>query len=193
MVTLQYLHPSAQFTPSISSCLQSGLLFYHGTCLASKPWHLYESGVMFTVIWCPCSYAIALGGFALAGAFTFAHIQLTAGHILCSLVLLNPLHGMWMLRFYFSTIFFIRLMCISSIYTASCFGFAFILFEASFIYLCYLVALSLHIHLGPIHTSQEEYQVGNVTGYPGVFQSNPHPYPSKPAPASTGAGFRWYG
>ena len=36
-------------------------------------------------------------------------------------------------------------------------------------------------------------RVGNVTGYPGVFQSNPHPYPSKPAPASTGTGFRWYG
>ena len=35
--------------------------------------------------------------------------------------------------------------------------------------------------------------IGNVTGYPGVFQSNPHPYPSKPAPASTGVGFRWYG
>ena len=31
--------------------------------------------------------------------------------------------------------------------------------------------------------------VGNVTGYPGVFQGNPHPYPSKPVPASTGTGF----
>jgi len=30
--------------------------------------------------------------------------------------------------------------------------------------------------------------VGNVTGYPGVFQGNPHPHPSKPAPASTGTG-----
>jgi hypothetical protein len=35
--------------------------------------------------------------------------------------------------------------------------------------------------------------LGNGTGYPGVFQSNPHPYPSKPVPASTGAGFRRYG
>ena len=35
--------------------------------------------------------------------------------------------------------------------------------------------------------------LGNVTGYPGVFQGNPHPYPSKPAPASTGAGFHRYG
>jgi hypothetical protein len=32
--------------------------------------------------------------------------------------------------------------------------------------------------------------LGNVTGYPGVFQSNPRPYPSKPVPASTGMGFR---
>ena len=35
--------------------------------------------------------------------------------------------------------------------------------------------------------------LGNVTGYPGVFQSNPHPYLSKPAPASMGAGFHGYG
>ena len=35
--------------------------------------------------------------------------------------------------------------------------------------------------------------VGNVTGYPGVFQGNPHPYPSKPVPAVTGAGFDGYG
>jgi len=35
--------------------------------------------------------------------------------------------------------------------------------------------------------------LGNVTGYPGVFQSNPCPYPSKPVPVSTGAGFHGYG
>jgi hypothetical protein len=33
----------------------------------------------------------------------------------------------------------------------------------------------------------------NVTGYPGVFQGNPHPYPWKPAPAATGMGFDGYG
>ena len=32
-------------------------------------------------------------------------------------------------------------------------------------------------------------ELGNVTGYPGVFLGNPHLYPSKPVPASTGAGF----
>ena len=32
------------------------------------------------------------------------------------------------------------------------------------------------------------YCVGNVMGYPGVFQSNPHPYLSKPVPASMGTG-----
>jgi len=31
--------------------------------------------------------------------------------------------------------------------------------------------------------------LGNVTGYPGVFQGNPYPYPSKPVPAPTGMGF----
>ena len=31
--------------------------------------------------------------------------------------------------------------------------------------------------------------LGNVTGYPGVFQSNPHPYPSKPVPTFMGMGF----
>jgi len=35
--------------------------------------------------------------------------------------------------------------------------------------------------------------VGNVTGYPGVFQSNPHPYPSKPVPTSRGMGFHGHG
>ena len=35
--------------------------------------------------------------------------------------------------------------------------------------------------------------LGNVRGYPGVFQGNPHPYPWKPAPAATGAGFDGYG
>ena len=99
VVTLWYLHPSAQFAPSILCHFSQAHQFYHGTHLTSKPWDPYESGVMFTVT---CSYAIALGGFALAGAFAFAHIQLTAGHILCSLVLLNPLNGMWTLHFYFS-------------------------------------------------------------------------------------------
>ena len=33
--------------------------------------------------------------------------------------------------------------------------------------------------------------LGNVTGYPGVFQGNPYPYPSIPVPASTGTGFPW--
>ena len=136
-VTLQHLHPSAQFTPSISSCIQSGFLFYHGTHLAIEPWHLYKSGIMFTVIQCTRSYAIALGSFTLAGTLAFAHILLAAGHILCSLVLLYPLHGMQMLCFYFSIIFFIRLACISSIYSTSSFGFAFILFYACFIYLTY--------------------------------------------------------
>jgi len=42
-------------------------------------------------------------------------------------------------------------------------------------------------------TKEGQKKVGNVTGYPGVFQGNPHPYPSKPAPASTGAGFHRYG
>ena len=36
-------------------------------------------------------------------------------------------------------------------------------------------------------------QLGNATGYPGVFQSNPHLYPSKPVPAATGSGFDGYG
>jgi hypothetical protein len=35
--------------------------------------------------------------------------------------------------------------------------------------------------------------LGTVTGYPGVFQSNPCPCPSKPAPVSTGTGFCGYG
>ena len=35
--------------------------------------------------------------------------------------------------------------------------------------------------------------LGNVTGYPGVFQSNPCPYPSKPVPASMSTGFHRYG
>ena len=109
---------------------------------------------MFTVIWCTCSFAIALGGFALAGAFTFAHIQLAAGCILCSLVLLNHLHGMQMLHFYFSIIFFIRLAHISFIYSTSCFSFTFILFDTGSIYLTYLVVLSSHIQVGPLYTSQ---------------------------------------
>ena len=36
-------------------------------------------------------------------------------------------------------------------------------------------------------------QLGNVMGYPGVLQGNPHPYRSKPVPASTGMGFDGYG
>jgi hypothetical protein len=35
--------------------------------------------------------------------------------------------------------------------------------------------------------------LGNATGYPGVFQGNPSPYPWKPTPAATGAGFHGYG
>jgi hypothetical protein len=35
--------------------------------------------------------------------------------------------------------------------------------------------------------------LGNVTGYPGVFQSNPCPYPSKPVPVSMCTGFHRYG
>ena len=174
-VTLWYLHPSAQFTPSISSCLQSGLLFYHGTHLTSEPWHLYKSGIMFTVIQCTRSYAIALGGFALAGAFTFAHIQLAAGCISCSLVLVNPLHGMWMFCFYFSIIFFIRLVCIGSIYSASRFSFPFIIFSACFIYLSYLVVLSSHICLGPIYTSQYFSFTGDTYKIPSRFQYSIHP------------------
>jgi hypothetical protein len=36
-------------------------------------------------------------------------------------------------------------------------------------------------------------RLGNVTGYPGVFQSNPCPYPSKPVPVSMCTGFHRYG
>jgi len=36
-----------------------------------------------------------------------------------------------------------------------------------------------------------QWSVGNVMGYPGVFQGNPYPYPSIPIPASTGTGFPW--
>ena len=153
VVTLQHLHPSAQFTPSISSHIQSGFLFYHGTPLAIEPWHLYESGIMFTVSQHTLSYTISLGSFKLAEAF--AHIQLVEGHILCSLVLLNSLHGMRMLRFYFSIVLFIRLACINSIYSTSRFSFAFIIISACFIYLSYLVVLSLHIHRGPLYTLQK--------------------------------------
>ena len=38
-----------------------------------------------------------------------------------------------------------------------------------------------------------QFHIGIVTGNPGVFQGNPHPYPWKPAPAATGMGFRGYG
>ena len=111
--------------------------FYHGTPLTIEPWHLYESGVMFTVTRHTRSYAIA-------------HILLAAGHILCSLVLLYPLHGMWMLCFYFSIIFLIRLACISSIYSASRFGFAFILFDIGFIYLTYF-SCTFFTHLSRLY------------------------------------------
>jgi len=33
--------------------------------------------------------------------------------------------------------------------------------------------------------------LGSVTGYPGVFQGNPYPYPSKPVPVDAGTGFPW--
>jgi hypothetical protein len=35
--------------------------------------------------------------------------------------------------------------------------------------------------------------LGNVTGYPGVFQGNPCPYPSQPEPVHEGSGFGMYG
>jgi len=43
-----------------------------------------------------------------------------------------------------------------------------------------------------VTVERAEVLLGNVTGYPGVFQSNLHLYPSKPVPASTAAGFRRY-
>jgi len=43
-----------------------------------------------------------------------------------------------------------------------------------------------------VHDTHPE-SVGNVTGYPGVFQGNPYPYPSKPVPAPTGMGFTGMG
>ena len=51
--------------------------------------------------------------------------------------------------------------------------------------------LSAATSLASINTD-EDSMVGNVTGYPGVFLGNLHPYPSKPVPASTGAGFDKY-
>ena len=36
-------------------------------------------------------------------------------------------------------------------------------------------------------------QIGNVTGYPGVFQGNLCPYPSEPIPIHKGTGFDRYG
>jgi len=44
-----------------------------------------------------------------------------------------------------------------------------------------------------IRNHYHQHQLGNVTGYPGVFQSNPCPYPSKPVPASMSTGFHRYG
>jgi hypothetical protein len=35
--------------------------------------------------------------------------------------------------------------------------------------------------------------LGNATGYPGIFQGNPSPYPWKPTPTAKGVGFRGYG
>ena len=35
--------------------------------------------------------------------------------------------------------------------------------------------------------------IGNTMGYPGVFQGNPCPYPSKPAPGHMGVGFEGNG
>jgi hypothetical protein len=31
-------------------------------------------------------------------------------------------------------------------------------------------------------------ELGNITGYPGVFQGNSHQYPSKPVPVTMGTG-----
>ena len=36
-------------------------------------------------------------------------------------------------------------------------------------------------------------ELGDVTGYPGVFQGNPHPCPWKPVPVAMGTGFARYG
>ena len=38
-----------------------------------------------------------------------------------------------------------------------------------------------------------EASLGIVTGNPGVFLGNLHPYPLKPVPTATGAGFNGYG
>ena len=38
-----------------------------------------------------------------------------------------------------------------------------------------------------------ERRLGNVTGYPGVFQGNPCLYLSKPVPVHKGMGFKRYG
>jgi penicillin-binding protein-related factor A (putative recombinase) len=37
------------------------------------------------------------------------------------------------------------------------------------------------------------FRIGSTTGYPGVFQGNPHPYPWEPAPTQQGRGFNRHG
>jgi len=43
---------------------------------------------------------------------------------------------------------------------------------------------------GHVMADLDLYPLGNSTDNPGVFRSNPYPYPSKPVPASTGTGYR---
>jgi hypothetical protein len=67
-----------------------------------------------------------------------------------------------------------------------------------------LSPLASHFHFSPfklfyMSASGEEVRVFsevytvNVTGYPGVFQGNPHPHPWKPVPVTAGTGFYGYG
>ena len=60
--------------------------------------------------------------------------------------------------------------------------------------LCSHTTGQLHLHLCPSCDISADanncllpYQVGNVTGNPGVFWGNLHPFPHKPAPAHMGA------
>jgi hypothetical protein len=45
----------------------------------------------------------------------------------------------------------------------------------------------------PHGLQMDSMSLGIVTGNPGVFLGNPHPYPWKPAPAAKGVGFYGYG
>ena len=61
----------------------------------------------------------------------------------------------------------------------------------------YVVFLSTYIKPDSVNAYLSgicrQLELGIVTGYPGVFQGNPHPYPRKPAPAARGAVFGGYG